>query len=476
MPGIILVSVLEFVDLPVSSPSSSISIKISMGKREYQTWDKGEFSFPLTTLRDNLTVVLQNAEGNEISQAGVETKSIVEKGLWDDFFPLKGGGHVHMRLQFVLNEDERNRIRMMRESALKKKRGEPLDCRTSSSVAVATNDCSQVASPVWHMISSDKNKETSSAIDSTQRVDVHLRRIDHRESNEKVEAQSFSSKTPTRAMKSSESNSSRGRRGSLERIPSVKKMISAFETNVDQDMKPQIKSQQEKLQENKIGLELKERKTVVNMKTVQGTSEKLEKWSTVKGTKVGPNGILKLVHKVDLKEEVPHVDLIRTSNSVRPKSQNDGDNQNSSGASVGENSEADVSLEHSQSSTHDLTSVAEYEDIMGDSFKGSDLWIFPDQLRRFCVTTGGQKLMDLRGGYSIKPEVHKEKMNFSTQDKPKEDGSIVKEMDRSKKTHKVRELKANSEEVKSSGGPVGQAIKVAIIVGFGVLVLFTRQK
>ncbi|XP_030490773.2 uncharacterized protein LOC115707077 isoform X2 [Cannabis sativa] len=443
MPGIILVSVLEFVDLPVSSPSSSISIKISMGKREYQTWDKGEFSFPLTTLRDNLTVVLQNAEGNEISQAGVETKSIVEKGLWDDFFPLKGGGHVHMRLQFVLNEDERNRIRMMRESALKKKRGEPLDCRTSSSVAVATNDSSQVASPVWHMISSDKNKETSSAIDSTQRVDVHLRRIDHRESNEKVEAQSFSSKTPTRAMKSSESNSSRGRRGSLERIPSVKKMISAFETNVDQDMKPQIKSQQEKLQENKIGLELKERKTAVNMKTVQGTSEKLEKLSTVK---------------------------------VRPKSQNDGDNQNSSGASVGENSEADVSLEHSQSSTHDLTSVAEYEDIMGDSFKGSDLWIFPDQLRRFCVTTGGQKLMDLRGGYSIKPEVHKEKTNFSTQDKPKEDGGIVKEVDRSKKSHKVRELKANSEEVKSSGGPVGQAIKVAIIVGFGVLVLFTRQK
>ncbi|XP_030490774.2 uncharacterized protein LOC115707077 isoform X3 [Cannabis sativa] len=371
MPGIILVSVLEFVDLPVSSPSSSISIKISMGKREYQTWDKGEFSFPLTTLRDNLTVVLQNAEGNEISQAGVETKSIVEKGLWDDFFPLKGGGHVHMRLQFVLNEDERNRIRMMRESALKKKRGEPLDCRTSSSVAVATNDSSQVASPVWHMISSDKNKETSSAIDSTQRVDVHLRRIDHRESNEKVEAQSFSSKTPTRAMKSSESNSSRGRRGSLERIPSVKKMISAFETNVDQDMKPQIKSQQEKLQENKIGLELKERKTAVNMKTVQGTSEKLEKLSTVKG---------------------------------------------------------------------------------------------------------GQKLMDLRGGYSIKPEVHKEKTNFSTQDKPKEDGGIVKEVDRSKKSHKVRELKANSEEVKSSGGPVGQAIKVAIIVGFGVLVLFTRQK
>lgn len=45
--------------------------------------------------------------------AGVESKSIVEKGLWDDFFPLDGGGQVHMKLQFILNEDERNRIRLM---------------------------------------------------------------------------------------------------------------------------------------------------------------------------------------------------------------------------------------------------------------------------------------------------------------------------------------------------------------------------
>lgn len=45
--------------------------------------------------------------------AGVEIKSIVEKGLWDDLFPLEGGGHVHMKLQFVLSEEERSRIRMM---------------------------------------------------------------------------------------------------------------------------------------------------------------------------------------------------------------------------------------------------------------------------------------------------------------------------------------------------------------------------
>lgn len=45
--------------------------------------------------------------------AGVETTSIVEKGIWDDLFLLEGGGHVHMKLQFVLSEEERDRIRMM---------------------------------------------------------------------------------------------------------------------------------------------------------------------------------------------------------------------------------------------------------------------------------------------------------------------------------------------------------------------------
>lgn len=78
----------------------------------------------------------------------------------------------------------------------------------------------------------------------SQGVDVHLSRFSYTESNEKVEPQSLSAKTPTRAvssegsppsMNSSESSYSSRKRGSLEKIPSsVKKMISAFETNVAQ--------------------------------------------------------------------------------------------------------------------------------------------------------------------------------------------------------------------------------------------------
>ncbi|XP_043705945.1 uncharacterized protein LOC122655717 isoform X2 [Telopea speciosissima] len=126
MPGTIQVSVLD-VDLPSSyssSFSSSISVKVSMGKREYQTMGKGDFSFPLTALRDNLVLTLLDGNGNELSRTGVETMSIVEKEIWDDLFPLEGGGQLHMKLQFILSDEERKRIREMRESALKKKHEE----------------------------------------------------------------------------------------------------------------------------------------------------------------------------------------------------------------------------------------------------------------------------------------------------------------------------------------------------------------
>lgn len=38
---------------------------------------------------------------------------VMEKGTWDEVFPINGGGHVHMKLQFILNEEERNRIRVV---------------------------------------------------------------------------------------------------------------------------------------------------------------------------------------------------------------------------------------------------------------------------------------------------------------------------------------------------------------------------
>lgn len=45
-------------------------------------------------------------DGNEVSRTSVETKLVVEKGRWDDFFPIEGGGEVHLKVRFTLNEEE----------------------------------------------------------------------------------------------------------------------------------------------------------------------------------------------------------------------------------------------------------------------------------------------------------------------------------------------------------------------------------
>ncbi|CAI9286069.1 unnamed protein product [Lactuca saligna] len=125
MPGSIQVSVLDFKELP----SSSNSVKVALGKVEHEAGEKETFSFPLTNLRDNLIISIQDSEGNQISHSGIRTMSIIEKGTWDDMFPIEGGGLIHMKLQFILNDEERNRIRSMREAAMKKKQAEILNSR-----------------------------------------------------------------------------------------------------------------------------------------------------------------------------------------------------------------------------------------------------------------------------------------------------------------------------------------------------------
>lgn len=51
----------------------------------------------------------------------IRTMHIIEKGYWEEMFIISECGHVHMKLQFVLSEEERTRIRLMRESVMKKK-------------------------------------------------------------------------------------------------------------------------------------------------------------------------------------------------------------------------------------------------------------------------------------------------------------------------------------------------------------------
>ncbi|XP_073132226.1 uncharacterized protein [Henckelia pumila] len=114
MPGTIQVSVLEFKGISSSSDTNALSVKLSIGKRCYRTPNKGDFSF------EELAVTLVDDEENEIAYTGIRIMQIIQKGTWDDIFSLEGGGQVHLKLRFLLNEEEKNRIRVMRESAMKK--------------------------------------------------------------------------------------------------------------------------------------------------------------------------------------------------------------------------------------------------------------------------------------------------------------------------------------------------------------------
>lgn len=97
--------------------------------------------------------------------------------------------------------------------------------------------------------------------------------------------------------------------------------------------------------------------------------------------------------------------------------------QVSNGNIVIEENQTDISSKHKEkkldcqgTSAHKSDSVASLEDLLS-SFEGSCAWICPDQARRFCITTGGKKLMDLLGGQGT---IHDAKMNFRMQEKVEE--------------------------------------------------------
>ncbi|KZV21616.1 hypothetical protein F511_17641 [Dorcoceras hygrometricum] len=110
----------KFQGISSSSDPSAISVKVSIGKRCYRTQDKGDFSFPIAKLTEELAVTLVDEEENEIAYTGIRVLQIIQKGTWDDIFSLEGGGQIHLKLRFFLNEEEQNRIRVMRESVMKK--------------------------------------------------------------------------------------------------------------------------------------------------------------------------------------------------------------------------------------------------------------------------------------------------------------------------------------------------------------------
>ncbi|XP_027902021.1 uncharacterized protein LOC114162359 isoform X6 [Vigna unguiculata] len=296
MPGTIMVSVLEFMDLPLSSPTS---IRASLGRIEYQVNDKENLSFPITSIRDDLIFKIQDAEGNEISRTGIQIKLILEKGVLEDKFPL-GGGHLRLKLQVILSDEERDRIRSLRQSALKKKHDELLSGgrrgAESESRAVLGNaelpfrrNDEVSESPKKHLQQEAGSRDEKESDTRTQLEHKQLKpniADEYKESSstkpvsqqkgKKPAYQSPSEKHPQRATGSEEiavffgtekndapasnvvqPNEEEGgpqhseKRASLGRIPSnVRKMISAFEGGSAQDKRSQIKPPPTKQQQS----------------------------------------------------------------------------------------------------------------------------------------------------------------------------------------------------------------------------------
>ncbi|XP_068328031.1 uncharacterized protein [Pyrus communis] len=581
MPGSIKVSVLEFIDLP----SSSISIKVSMGKRECQAWDKGDFTFVLTSLRDNLVVLLQDSEGNEISHAGVEVKSIVEKGLWEDLFPLNEGGFVRMKLQFVLNEEERNRIRMMRESALKKKQGELINSSPNGVQSTLSAGVNVVASSLnlREESDADRNKETSSAITLHQSVELPVNESYEGRLVEKAEPKQLPANVPSTATSADTtsivlrgSQSAVGatnhpnlqedrprnleKQGPIKTTPSsVKKMISAFESGSAEDMRPRIKSPPIQVRSNKIktgalveSQNLEEHKNVISTETAQLISKAEEdpfrsgdlnldltsgdlNLDLTSGEKsghqislLGASDAIKSSHPTGIKNKFKQLDVhqvadikkgnfpkdfvrpsafetVQVSEKILGKHRHEPSDmphgKRPSGGIKGiEESRVQVSSTNTQitnvqgpsCSANVCTSEANLEDrhIQEDSgpnvlctsvancedrhipFESSGAWIFPDEAIRFCVTTTGKKMIDSRGRCRENPNIHQREMNFSLPENV-EEHNVDKNEENQRRRSKVEN---SSEEAGTFGGPFGQAIKVAIMIGFGTLVLLTRQR
>ncbi|GLJ05152.1 hypothetical protein SUGI_0012210 [Cryptomeria japonica] len=132
MPGRVKVSVIQFVDLPTKATGGKyVSIKASIGNTKFQTdpseadenkaalWNSG-FEFPVLNLQDNLIIQLLDSKDNTISQIEIGILTILEKGCMDELFPLKGGGHINLRINFVLTLEEHMRIEALRQAARKK--------------------------------------------------------------------------------------------------------------------------------------------------------------------------------------------------------------------------------------------------------------------------------------------------------------------------------------------------------------------
>ncbi|KAJ1264382.1 hypothetical protein BS78_09G258900 [Paspalum vaginatum] len=102
-------------------------LQVAVGKREYSgNIEQDSLSFPVTSLRESMVLMLYNADMELISKSELKTKTIVESGAMDITITPDNAGKIILQVQFLLNDDDRKKIQEMRNSAMKRKQQELL--------------------------------------------------------------------------------------------------------------------------------------------------------------------------------------------------------------------------------------------------------------------------------------------------------------------------------------------------------------
>ncbi|XP_044470891.1 uncharacterized protein LOC123199914 isoform X3 [Mangifera indica] len=495
---------------------------------------------------------------------------------------MDGGGQLHLKLQFVLSEEERHQIRIMRESVLRKKYGEFPSCNMRSQENAASVGInaesplfpnqevselsfsqdsgtsllqSEVAAAQACLVSTPeditRNKRSGperqeeafslqkQAIPTdarglhqpplSQRSDERLTEVSHKDFAEKIETQTPVDNDPERGIWSEEgsylSKSSESVVASKNKIvasklyedntfnpqkqspvgkaPSnVRNMISAFESRLAQDMRPHVKSQPLGSQFSGIESEalntsfldeIKTDKVKLTQPISSGRFKRpflaggLQQASTYIRKRCDEHVSVRAFSEAKTYHDTRQLELSEADVKFKLKERKDSSGEmmrastgkaaTVSGRMLDEHTGQQsgklfMNERHSaeKSTLKEIGKGVYPESLEKENWKDKQYssicpgtWIFPVESRSLCITTGSKHLMDLMRNFHTESSMH---------------GGCVKVNEGEKTDPKPKKSKPvnSTDDVEPSRGPVGQVMRVAIMIGFATLVIFTRQR
>ncbi|KAG4990678.1 hypothetical protein JHK87_024135 [Glycine soja] len=462
MPGTIMVSVLEFMDLPLSS---STFIRASLGKIEYQVNDKGNLSFPLTSLRDDLIFQILDSEGNEISHtgsnkqmAGVQIKLILEKGVLEDNFPL-GGGHLRLKLQFILSDEERDRIRSLRQSALKKKhdellsssrRGEESDSRTvigNAALPFRRND--EVSDPQSRGPAGSgdgKESETRSVVGA---------QLEQKKQLTTNIADQYRESSYTKPVSQNVTLTQLQQKGKK----------PAYQSS-SPDRSPSEKHPQRGIGSEEIAVLFgSEKKDALTSNLTQPKIEESDLQYSKKRTSLGriPSNVKKMISAFE-----GGLDQDKRPQIKPPPTKQQESSIERRDSSKTQHLEQDKSKNIDPADLQERVKSASLITILTNYSSPSKV------LSGVCIITNSKSVRGYCGksrrlDFSKIENVEKNEANDGT-------GTEESEYEKIQETKESKPKTSDNNGDENSGGPFNQVVKVAIIIGFGLLVLLTRQR